>query len=116
MDYDIGVIKVSEMFVYSFRVQPILVPPAGENFLNFSRNATVSGWGSKKPDGWLSARHLQSINIPLVQRSKCRDIYLGSSEAPKITSRMLCAAGTGLGGPCHVRIHHFCYPTKACAH
>jgi len=103
IDYDIGVIKVSSPFVWSSRVRPVTIPKTSEeDFLDFSRNATVSGWGLTSQDAWSTACYLKTVDIPLVPRQKCAQIHEQVPHAPKVTPRMLCAAGTGLGGPCSV--------------
>jgi len=105
IDYDIGVIKVSSPFVYNTRVQPIPVAPAGEDdFLDYSLNATVSGWGLTSPGGAWTSWHLKSIDVPLIPRSKCPDPHLELPKAPSITPRMLCVAGQGLGNICQVSL------------
>jgi len=105
IDYDVGVIKVSSPFVWSSRVRPIAVAKGSEdNFLDFSQNATVSGWGVTSKYSSYSAWFLKSIDIPLVRRKRCVEVHEQASEGPKITPRMLCAAGNGLGSPCYVSI------------
>jgi len=96
---------VSSPFKWSARVRPIAVARGSEdNVLDYSRKATVSGWGVTSQNAIFSAWYLKTVDIPLVKRDKCAEVHEQASDAPKITSRMLCAAGTGLGGPCFVSI------------
>lgn len=55
--------------------------------------AEVTGWGALKNNG-LSTNQLRKVEVPLISDAECSSLY----ENRKITSRMLCAGYTSVGG------------------
>lgn len=86
VDYDFSLLELEDKIKFNDRVQPVGLPSAS---LELKDNTTcfVSGWGSIRQIG-LPALKLRGVEVPVVNQTKCIDIYDGLS---KITPRMMCA-------------------------
>ncbi|PSN49651.1 hypothetical protein C0J52_14792 [Blattella germanica] len=85
IDYDIGVVHISEPFNYGPGILTIslakIEPSAGQV-------AKVSGWGTTSSGGTTLPTQLQVVEVPIVDRQQCNDAY---SEYGGITENMICA-------------------------
>ncbi|XP_014482236.1 PREDICTED: trypsin-3-like [Dinoponera quadriceps] len=91
-DYDIAVIKLAEPLAYSRQIKPISLASMANHYASHS-TAVVTGWGALRSNG-LSTNQLRKVEVPLVSDAECSSLY----ENRTITSRMLCAGYTNVGG------------------
>ncbi|XP_063228217.1 trypsin-2-like isoform X4 [Bacillus rossius redtenbacheri] len=92
-DCDISLLKVKEPFVYSTRIQPILLPEADSD-VACGTLATVAGWGnSELQEGDAARDRLRQVSVPVVSEAECRAVY----GEDFVTDNMLCA-GCEWGG------------------
>lgn len=82
---DIAVVILKDNITYSVNAQPIALPTA-EVLPEVC--ALVSGFGTTSFGGG-SPFQLQSVNVPIVDRVKCRKSY--SAQNIQITNEMICA-------------------------
>ncbi|XP_032682792.1 trypsin-1-like [Odontomachus brunneus] len=91
-DYDIAVVKLEERLVYNRQIKPISLALMADHYATHSV-AVVTGWGALRSNG-LSTNQLRKVEVPLVSNAECSSLY----ENRTITSRMLCAGYTNVGG------------------
>ncbi|KAF7280351.1 hypothetical protein GWI33_006127 [Rhynchophorus ferrugineus] len=85
IDYDVSVLEVSPQFTYNNSIKCISissVEPAD------GAAATATGWGTLKENANYLPTELQTVQVPIISRSKCLKIY---KFRGLITTRMLCA-------------------------
>ncbi|XP_018800070.1 PREDICTED: trypsin 3A1-like [Bactrocera latifrons] len=90
MDYDIGLVRLSNALIFSIRIQPIALPAAGELVLD-TDVGLVAGWGYKSAYG-PGSYVLRYARVPIINQTVCNEQLEGS-----VTDRMLCA-GYAEGG------------------
>ncbi|CAG7838479.1 unnamed protein product [Allacma fusca] len=87
---DIAIIEINGEFEFNENVQPIALPPLGEE-VSEGTNCRVSGWGTTIEGGPV-ARQLHYVDVPYVSDETCADLY--ANDNPVISS-MLCAGIKG---------------------
>lgn len=86
IDYDLGLIKVSEPFQYNKKVNRVCLPAEGVTNIINNDHLHVSGWG--KTDTLETSPTLQKITVPFVKRERCNS---NMSYKGVITETMFCA-------------------------
>ena len=86
IDYDIGLIKVNEPFIYNEGVNRVCLPKAGVSTLVGNPELEISGWG--KTNTSTDANILQKTKVPYVSREVCND---DRSYGGVVTETMFCA-------------------------
>lgn len=85
MDYDIALLRLDKPVSYSDAMRPICLPSSTENFPSGTQ-CVVTGWGKIRDSGPVSDK-LRVASVPIIDHSKCRQMYGGN----RITERMTCA-------------------------
>jgi hypothetical protein len=87
LDYDIGILGLTNKVTFTQHIRPICLPPAGkENFDN--RMGLAIGWGHTKKYGRISDT-LKSVQLPIMSNHDCRTKT--SYLEWQIKDRMVCA-------------------------
>ncbi|KAL7863249.1 hypothetical protein SRHO_G00122330 [Serrasalmus rhombeus] len=86
-NHDVALLRLRSPIRFSEHVGPICLGPKAftESLLNLDSLAVVSGWGRLRFNGQ-PATTLQKVEVPFVDRSKCKD-----SSSDRITHVMFCA-------------------------
>jgi len=90
LTHDVGVITVSEPFVFNEFVQPLKIAAEG---IEPSGECVNSGWGNSNPTGGTPAvvpDALQKVTLEIFQRANCSEAYGGTNS---IDETMVCARG-----------------------
>ncbi|XP_030752640.1 trypsin-1-like [Sitophilus oryzae] len=91
VDYDISILEVNPAFMYSANIKNVPIstiePKEGTKVI-------TSGWGTLRESSHTLPTELQSVEIPVIERSKCQQLY---RRRGIVTIRMICA-GAAQGG------------------
>ncbi|XP_049815878.1 trypsin alpha-3-like [Schistocerca nitens] len=90
VDYDIAVLQPAEPFPLGSDVQPVSLPEAGYDPPS-GLAVTVTGWG-RIASGGSAPTVLQKVDINVIDRTTCQDIFFGINM---VTKRMVCAGEAG---------------------
>ncbi|XP_049762263.1 trypsin alpha-4-like [Schistocerca cancellata] len=90
VDYDIAVLQPAEPFPLGSDVQPVSLPEAGYDPPS-GLAVTVTGWG-RIASGGSAPTVLQKVDISVIDRTTCQDIFFGVNM---VTKRMVCAGEAG---------------------
>lgn len=88
---DVALMRVVEPFVFDDTRQPINLYEAGEES-QAGVNSVITGWGNT---GKGSPQQLQTVTIPIVDKSQCSNAYQRVGGLPE---GQICAAYYGVGG------------------
>ena len=86
IDFDVGLIKVNEPFIYNESVNRVCLPKAGVGTLVGNKNLEISGWG--KTNTSRDASIMQATTVPYVSREICNE---DRSYGGVVTETMFCA-------------------------
>ena len=86
IDFDVGLIKVNEPFIYNESVNRVCLPKAGVGTLVGNNNLEISGWG--KTNTSRDASIMQATTVPYVSREICNQ---DRSYGGVVTETMFCA-------------------------
>lgn len=89
-DFDIAIAKLASTLELSENIQPIQIPPSGEQFKE-GEMTFVSGWGDTKTTTE-DPQHLRAVEVPIVSKEVCEKAY-----REMLTENMICA-GYAKGG------------------
>ncbi|XP_065331508.1 trypsin-like [Cloeon dipterum] len=86
-DYDVAILKVKQPFILNEFSSPIDLPQSGAE-VQPGTMALTTGWGVTREGSLSPAFRLQSVAVPIVDRTECATNYIAYGD---ITPRMLCA-------------------------
>lgn len=99
-----GSLQLEEPLAYNHQIKPISLASMTDHYDATHSTAVVTGWGALRSSG-SSTNQLRKVEVPLVSDTECSSLY----ENRKITSRMLCAGNTNVGGKDACQVI-FCFP------
>lgn len=92
LDYDFGLLKLSEELTFDESVQAVALPELDAEDLVDGETTFISGWGNTQNSSE-SSRYLRAVEVPIVNQELCNEAYNG-----RITPRMFCAGLYEQGG------------------
>ncbi|XP_011308189.1 trypsin-1-like [Fopius arisanus] len=96
--YDIGLIRLTTPFTWTTAVGPINLPQPGAIPTG---NVTSTGWGATDPNGANLGNALQTVEIPLISLSTCRNALIPFGGAGTLHETNICTGPLGGGfSPC----------------
>ncbi|XP_046654787.1 trypsin-1-like isoform X1 [Daphnia pulicaria] len=90
---DIAILTMESPVLFTSKISPVCLPPAGSTDQYTDKDAAVIGWGALK-EGGSQPNALQQVTVQIIANSKCKSSY-GSDAPGGIVDHMLCAAYPG---------------------